>query len=104
MYANQDWTFWKKFHDYYLSLGLFKDPNSNAKPYTAVRFNTQNTVFRKQKEATQQTQKRQCIDRKEGDYSINVNYDSDNIIRGRKSVEENLANDTSKDDYIYFKK
>ena len=100
MCPNYDWTCWKKFHDYYLPLGLFRTPHSMSERFKSVTLNRHNTFLQKQREVTNQTSentKSACVLGNDITWPTN---DEEDIIRGRKKIQEDLENDTTKNNYF----
>ena len=100
MCPNKEWTCWEKFHDYYLPSGLFTKPNPRSKPYSSVQIVKSHDLYKRQQI---------CIGQLKGidELSTQTNMSSfispkaetPVIIRGRRTLEEELRSNNSKDNY-----
>ena len=97
---NKEWTCWEKFHNYYLSSGLFTKPNNRASAYSSVQIHKKHDLYKRQQI---------CIGEFNGVDELSTQLDvssvispkaeTPDIIRGRRTLEEDLRTTRSDDNY-----
>ena len=98
-------TCWEKFHDYHLLSGLFMKPNPRSKPYSSVQIDKKHDLYKRQQI---------CIGQIKGIDELSTQTDMSSflspraeipdIICGRRTLEEELRTNQSKDNYTQILK
>ena len=101
MCQNRMWTCWEKYHRHYHGTGIFRLPHNLSGTNKSVSLNQKHElVIRRNKENTLEAKRNA---KKLSKMSLKQRYEieisSIGMLKGRKTMDDDLANDQSKDNY-----